>query len=79
MACSKPEDPEAALAQAGVSSSSQAVHWLSPQQHAGVTALLSSMEGALHAWEPTHWHLTDCLLRARRANARTPRQAARSP
>ena len=48
-----------------------ALHWLSPGQLEAVTSMLREMEETQHDMEPMQWVISDCLLRARRANART--------
>ena len=65
------EEPEQALAAAGVSASSSAVCYLTRGQLGAIVADLEAMEESLSV-EMTAWFVTDCLLRAARANHRMP-------
>ena len=56
--------------QAGVAAPPGALQWLTPAQLRAITDMLERMEDTLHDWQPLQWQLTDCLQRARRANAR---------
>ena len=65
------EEPEQALAVAGVAADGSAVCYLTREQLAAVVADLEAMEETLSV-ELTSWFVTDCLLRAARANNRMP-------
>ena len=67
------EEPEQALAAAGVAAGGSAVCHLTRGQLAAVVADLDAMEATLSI-EVTAWFVTDCLLRAARANNRVPVQ-----
>jgi hypothetical protein len=65
------EDPEQALARADVAASSSAVCYLTREQLRAIEADLEAMEQSM-AVEITAWFVSDCLLRAGRANSRMP-------
>jgi len=65
------DDPLAALAAQGVYIRDSAVCYLTPCQLAAVSADLAAMEDTL-ALELTSWLVSDCLMRAARANQRAP-------
>ena len=65
------EDPEQALARAGVAASGSAVCYLTREQLSAVETDLEVMEQSMSV-EVTAWFVTDCLLRAARANNRMP-------
>ena len=64
-------DPQTALMQAGLAVPAGAVQWLTPPQRACIADMLAAMEEA-RSFESTAWVVSDCLLRAQRANSRTP-------
>ena len=68
------DDPEAALAAAGVRAGEGAVVWLTPAQHDALTSELRAASAGLDglAMEAAAYYLADCLLRARLANGRAP-------
>ena len=66
------DDPEQALANAGVFASGSPVCYLTTGQLAAVEADLAAMEQGAQSPEITSWFVGDCLLRAARANNRMP-------
>lgn len=64
------DDPEQALAEAGVFASGTAICYLTADQRAAVEADLAAMEQGAQSVEITSWFVSDCLLRAARANNR---------
>ncbi|KAK9799805.1 hypothetical protein WJX73_000935 [Symbiochloris irregularis] len=64
-------DIEAALSRHGVYMQSTAVSWLTAAQLQSITADLTAMEDSL-SFEFTSWLISDCLLRAGRANNMMP-------
>ncbi|BDA47221.1 hypothetical protein COCOBI_10-0660 [Coccomyxa sp. Obi] len=67
------DDPVTALAAQGVYLRESAVYYLTPCQLAAITADLEAMEDSM-ALELTSWFVSDCLMRAARANERMPAQ-----
>ena len=67
------EDPVSELAAQGVYIRESAVCYLTPGQLSAITADLEAMEDSL-AVELTSWLVSDCLMRAVRANERMPAQ-----
>ncbi|EIE23375.1 hypothetical protein COCSUDRAFT_62912 [Coccomyxa subellipsoidea C-169] len=67
------DDPVSELAAQGVYIRDSAVYYLTPCQLAAVTADLEAMEDSM-AVELTSWLVSDCLMRAARANDRMPAQ-----
>ncbi len=65
------DDPVSALAAQGVYLRDSAVYYLTPCQLAAITADLEAMEDSM-AVELTSWFVSDCLMRAARANERMP-------
>lgn len=64
-------DPVQALTAQGVFIRDSAVYYLTPAQLASVEEELQAMEESM-GFEVTAWIVTDCLLRAARANDRMP-------
>jgi hypothetical protein len=60
-----------ALTAQGVFIRDSAMYYLTPAQLASIEEELQAMEGTL-SFEVTAWIVTDCLLRAARANERMP-------
>ncbi len=67
------DDPVSELAAQGVYIRDSAVFYLTPCQLAAVTADLEAMKDSM-AVELTSWLVSDCLMRAARANERMPAQ-----
>lgn len=67
------DDPVSVLAAQGVYLRDSAVFYLTPCQLAAITADLEAMEDSM-ALELTSWFVSDCLMRAARANERIPAQ-----
>jgi hypothetical protein len=65
------KDPQQALAEQGVCLRDSAIHYLTSSQLAAITADLEAMEESLSV-ELTLWFVSDCLMRAARANSRMP-------
>ena len=64
-------DPVQALASQGLYIRDTAAYYLTPAQLAAIEAELTAMEDSM-SFEVTAWVVTDCLMRASRANERMP-------